>query len=96
MGLGVHIRVHPHGNWRLLFQPTSNLVDTDKLRFALSVERVNALLECEFDFLLCFSDAGKDAFCRVTASRYDALQFTAADEVKSASGVGEGSQYAEV
>ena len=60
--LGVDVRVHPHRDRRFLFQATGDLVDASQLRLALGVERVDALLQREFDFLLRFADPGENAF----------------------------------
>ena len=84
MRVGVHARVHAHGDGRDFFQPRGDAVDALQFRLALGVEGINALPQGKFNFAFRFADAGEDASARVAARRDDPLQFAAADDVEAA------------
>lgn len=83
VGLGVDVRVHPHGSWSDQAKFAGDLVEVSKFFLALDVEGVDALLECVFDFRPCFANAGEGAFCRIATGLNDSEQFAARDDIES-------------
>ena len=94
--VGVHVRVHAHGDGRDFFQPRGDAIDALQFRLALGIERINTLPQGEFNFGLRFADAGEDALARVAARRDDALQFAAADDVEAAAEIRQRAQYGQI
>ena len=59
--LGIDIRIHPNGDWRLHTERTSDFVDALEFALALDIEGVNTLAERVGNFLAGLADTGKSA-----------------------------------
>jgi len=90
--VGFDVGIHAHRNRRDLFQPGGDAVDALEFRLAFGIERVNALLEGELDFVLGLSHAREGASAGVATGVQDPLQLAAADDVEPGPEPGERAQ----
>src|ERR1051326_7110776 len=84
MGMRLHVRIDTNCYRRGHLESSGYLIDSLELRLAFCVKGVNAFAQSEFDFAFGFANAAKGALGRIPPGFDDALEFPAANNIKTA------------